>query len=393
MTTFVNSSEAARLLGVSKPTLYAYVSRGLIGRRTAIDGRTSLYDRDQLERLAARSRRRPIAERPSIDVRVSSAITHLGEEGLSYRGHDAVELTRTSTFEQVAELLWSGSLPEQPVAWRLDRDALATCDAVIVASGTTDPITKLTLCATALAGNHENEEGEEDRAADSARRLLAVVPSVLGGPRRGTVAERLAAAWTSTRTSRPSAELVDAVSRALVLLADHELATSTLAVRVAASVRTDPMSAVTAGLATVRGRLHGAASREAVALFDEATEVGSGAAIGRRLSAGERLPGFGHSVYRHGDPRFAPLLEAVRRLDDGTGRVELVDSVVAEAGRVVGHLPNVDLAIGALVHVAGLPQDVPLFAVARIAGWTAHYVEELGARPVRYRGLATRVEG
>ena len=384
VTTLVNSAEAARLLGVSKPTLYAYVSRGLVAKRTAIDGRSSLYDREQLERLAARSRRRNVVERPSIDVRISSAITFLDDERLTYRGHDVAHLATTATFEQVAELLWSGTLPDGRVVWRPDRLTLARVCAVAAAAPAADPIATLTLGAVSLVA--EIAGGDDDPIA-AGRRLLAAVPSLLGGSQRGSTAERLARAWVP----RPSPELVEATSRALILLADHELATSTLAVRVAASVRTDPMSAIAAGLAAVRGPFHGAASREVVDLFGEATRVGAPSAIARRLAAGERLPGFGHSVYRNGDPRFGPLLAAVRALPDTHGGLEVVESVVAEAGRVIGHAPNVDLALGALLHVGGLPTDAPIFAVARIAGWIAHYAEELGERPVRFRGLATRV--
>jgi citrate synthase len=379
MTTYVGSDEAARLLGVTKPTLYAYVSRGLIDRRTAVDGRTSLYDRDQLERIAARSRHRAVTERPSIDVRISSAITQLDDRRLTYRGHDAVELASSSPFEQVAELLWSGELPVAPVTWQLDRDRLRECRAVVDAVGPVDPIARLALCALALTGS-----AHADDPVAAGRLLLAIAPSALGGPQRGSTAERLARAWAR----RPRDELVEAIDLALVLLADHELATSTLAVRVAASVRADAMSAVAAGLATLRGPLHGSAAQAVAALLDEAATVGAVRAIDGRLAAGERLPGFGHSVYRHGDPRFTPLLDAVRALPDQSGRMATVDSVVAEAGRVVGHVPNVDLALGALVHVADLPADCPVFAVARIAGWIAHFVEEVGERPLRFRGLA-----
>lgn len=383
VTTYVGATEAARLLGVTKPTLYAYVSRGLVDRRTAVDGRTSLYDREQLDRLVARSRRRAVTERPSIDVRIATAITHLDDARLTYRGHDVAELAATSTFEQVAELLWTGDLPPDPVEWRVDRAALATCRRVVDAGGPLDAIARLALCSTALIGGAVDPD-----PAAVGRRLLAVVPSVLGGPRTGSIATRLARAWSRGADD----ELTAAIDRALVLLADHELATSTLAVRVAASVRADPMSAVTAGLATLRGPLHGAASRAAAELLDEAATVGAGVAIHRRLAARERLPGFGHSVYRSGDPRFEPLLDAVRSLPDPQGRVAIVDSVVAEAGRVIGHLPNVDLGLGALIHVAGLPRDCPVFAVARIAGWIAHHTEELGERPVRFRGLASRID-
>lgn len=382
MTTYVGADEAARLLGVTKPTLYAYVSRGVVTRRTAVDGRRSLYDREELAALAARSRRRPVDDRPSIDVRIASAITRLDEGRLSYRGHDAVALATRATFEQTAELLWTGTLPDEPVRWKVDRDALDAGRAVVATAGQLDPVQRLLLATARLA-----DGSSTDDPAAQGRRLLAIVPSVLGGPQRGAFAERLAGAWTARRTPA----LVAAISRSLVLLADHELAASTLAVRVATSVRADPLSAVVAGLATVRGSFHGAASREVVDLLGEATVAGPRSAIARRLDAGEWLPGFGHSVYRDSDPRFAPLLDAVRALDPE--RTQVVESVVAEAGRVVGHLPNVDLALGALVHVAGLPRDVPLFAVARIAGWIAHVTEELDARPVRFRGITTGLDG
>ena len=94
MTTYVSASEAARMLGVSKPTLYAYVSRGIVGRRTAADGRTSLYAREEVERLAARSRTRADRATPTIDVQIASAITEVQDEGVTYRGHDAAELAR-----------------------------------------------------------------------------------------------------------------------------------------------------------------------------------------------------------------------------------------------------------------------------------------------------------
>ena len=117
MTLYVGSREAAHRLGVSRATLYAYVSRGLVERRTAIDGKTSMYSLDDLERLHSRSRRRAPEPRPSVDVQISSAITRLDEHRLTYREQDAVELARTAGFEQVAELLWTGSLPSERPIW------------------------------------------------------------------------------------------------------------------------------------------------------------------------------------------------------------------------------------------------------------------------------------
>lgn len=379
MSTHIGAAEAARLLGVTKSTLYAYVSRGVISRRTAVDGRTSLYERGEIERLASRGRQRSVAERPTIDVQISSAVTQLSDDGVTYRGHDAVALAATCSFEQVAELLMTGTLPRHRPAWPILRPELDRCRAVCTAAGTVDPVLALTLAAGTLAGSRR-----DDDAGTAARTLLALAPSAFGGTMRGDIASRLAAAWSR----RPTSELVAAISRALVLLADHELATSTLAVRVACSVRTDPYAAFAAGLAVVRGPYHGAASWAVAGLLDEAMTEGARRAVGRRRERGERLPGFGHSVYRQGDPRFQPLLDAVRELPAAGRRIAVVDAVLTEAGRSIGHLPNIDLALGALMFVARLPHDAPIFAVARIAGWAAHYLEEQQERPVRYRGLA-----
>ena len=125
MATYVGAAEAARVLGVERATLYAYVSRGR--RRagaTAVDGRTSLYALDELEALAQRARRpAPAADRPTIDVQIVSGITVLDEAGPSYRGHDVAALARSASFEHVAELLWTGQLPTQPVTWPAPDDA------------------------------------------------------------------------------------------------------------------------------------------------------------------------------------------------------------------------------------------------------------------------------
>ena len=204
-------------------------------------------------------------------------------------------------------------------------------------------------------------------------------------PPAGTVATRLAAAWHPD----PTAELARVLDRALVLLADHELATSTLAVRVAGSTWPGPYLAFAAGLATVQGIYHGGASAQAYDLLVECERAGGAAeVVVRRLSAREKLPGFGHKIYVGDDPRLAPLLEIVAELPDPDGRIDVVDDLLAETGVRMTKRPNVDIGLAALTFVAGLPGDIPLFAVARIAGFAAHLQEEMGERPVRYRGIA-----
>jgi citrate synthase len=378
MSTLIGAGEAAATLGVTKPTLYAYVSRGLITRQVAVDGRTSLYDRAQVEALSSRTRRGPATARPSIDVQIATAITRLHDDSPTYRGRRVLDLIGTHSFEEVADLLMTGEATGTPSDWRVDRAALVRARRIVESAAPVDPLTALGLAARSLA------VGADDDTVAVARRLLSIAPSLFGGPQRGSIAERLTRSWHG----RPSPQLVDAVSCALMLLADHELATSTLAVRVAASVRTAPNAAIAAGLDVVAGPLHGAASQASAGLLRLAADTDPIAAVRSGLSNRGRLPGFGHSVYRRGDPRFAPLLAAVRAIPAPSERMAVVDAVIGEAGRSIGHLPNIDLALGALIHVAHLPIDAPIFAVARIAGWAAHYDEELGERPVRFRGLS-----
>jgi citrate synthase len=193
---------------------------------------------------------------------------------------------------------------------------------------------------------------------------------------------RLTSAWIA----RPSAGLVTAVDTALALLADHELATSTLAMRIAASARATPYAAFACALASIEGVLHGSASASVHRFLDRSAAIGPADAVAELRAARQPIPGFGHKVYRGVDPRFVPLMEVIRPIDGAS--LALVDALVEEVGRTLPHQPNVDLALGALTWSGGLAADTPLFAVARIAGWAAHYDEELEEAPLRFRGVA-----
>ena len=387
MTRFVGAAEAARHLGVQRATLYAYVSRGLVERRLAVDGRTSRYSIDDLDALARRGRQRASGPRPSLDVHIATAVTTLDERGPRYRTRDVATLAASASYEQVAELLWTGALPDR-VEWPSpDPD---DCDAAIAAATAGfDPLHRMIAATLALGARHPHAD-----AAAFTRRLLVTIPAVLAGaappptsdPR---LAARLAAVWDPTAP----AALASTIKRVLVVMADHELTTSTMAVRLAASVRARPADALVAGLSVLSGPLHGSASDAALRLILECAADGVTAVVERRLAAGERLPGFGHKIYAGDDPRVAPVRTAIGLLGDPNGRLAVVDELVAVAGQRVLQRPNVDLALGALMAVVGPPSsgraaDIPLFAIARLAGLAAHYLEELGERPVRYRAIA-----
>jgi citrate synthase len=223
----------------------------------------------------------------------------------------------------------------------------------------------------------------------AARRSTAALTDVVGTPPGFDDGAPIAARLAARLAPASDAEMVTALNAALVLLADHELATSTVAVRVAASVRSDLYDALLAGLATLAGPLHGGASQAAYELLVVAERDGVARALNDVLREQGLLPGFGHAVYKNGDARFTALMALTEPLLAAERRA-IVQEVVSLAAAHDVPLANCDLALAALSWGTGMPPDTgrTLFAVARIAGWTAHYMEELTERPLRFRARA-----
>jgi citrate synthase len=390
---------------VKRETLYAYVSRGQLTRDRGSGGRgsggrESVFDSSEVDALAARTRRGGRAG--SLEVVVASGITSLEGDRLRYRGRDATELAASASFEAVAEFLWTG---DADVLSRRPRWPAA--ESGVGLSGDVDPINRFRVgVATAAAADALRYDLEPRAVAAAGRRavtaMVAALPAmrpvrarpVRAGPVRArSVRERSVAArlWSGLTPMAPSAGHVAALDAALVLLADHELAISTLAARVAASARADPYSVVSTGLGVVAGGLHGGAGRQVVALLEEVAEPGRAASvIGERLRLGQRLPGLGHLVYRERDPRAAALLPTVAGLRLVPGRWAVVEAVLALIEERLDSLVNIDFALGALVYGAGMRAEATeaVFAVARTAGWLAHAVEEYSEAPLRFRPRA-----
>jgi citrate synthase len=187
--------------------------------------------------------------------------------------------------------------------------------------------------------------------------------------------------------------LLAALRAALVLLADHELAASTLAVRVAASVRADPYAAVASGLGALGGPLHGGASLGAETMLAAAAGPRDAPrVVGDLLRRTGRVPGFGHFVYRAGDPRAVCLLDLVARGAPRSARLAVAQAVLAEMRRRALPEPNIDFALAVLADVAGMISGAgeAVFAVARTAGWIAHALEEYARDvPLRPRAVYT----
>lgn len=391
----LTADEVAARLAVKVDTVYAYVSRGVLRSWKEPQSRTSRFDPGEVEALARRGRPRRASRPPALDFTIQTALTAIGDHDVHYRKQSALALARTTTFEEVAHLLWTGQRDMRPAAWRpvpivlpevpAARDRLRIA---VVMAAAADPF-RADLSVPAVV----------DRAASLIATMTEAVPatghsrsarlSLDDGapPRRGTIAGRL---WGRLAGVRATPELVATLNAALVLLADHELAASTLAARVAASARADPYAVVLAGLGPLSGSLHGGAALLAAQLLQAAAESGPDAALARALEVHGRVPGFGHPLYPDGDPRARVLLELLRRASPGQAALGVADRVVATVRRRSQLEPTLDLALATLALVTRMPADAGevIFAIARTAGWIAHGIEEYGEEPLRFRARA-----
>lgn len=381
----LDSEEAARRLGVKVPTLYAYVSRGLITAMKGPDGRRNLFSTEEIEQRSRRLRR---ARDTEIRVAtIATGVSRLYEDGPSYRGVPAVGLVATSTFEEVADLLWQA----EPGPW------LAAPEALDVTALTPFAARDRIRLAVVVAGACDPLRADLRREAviRSARRLMATAVQALeSGPAGGDsgpqaqaaelpIAERLSQRLGAAKVTP---ELTRAVNAMLVLLADHEIAPSTLAVRVAATTRADCYDAMLAGLGTISGPLHGSAGDVARRLLEDSEQRGVERALGETLRWQGSFPGFGHSAYPAGDPRFTALVPFFEALASPRQR-KVFKEVLARTESQGLPQPNVNLAVGSIAYAAKLAPEAgeTLFTIARMTGWVAHYLEELDEVPRRFR--------
>ncbi|MDK9497330.1 helix-turn-helix domain-containing protein [Streptomyces katrae] len=386
----LTTREAAQLLGVKPATVYAYVSRGQLGSRRDAAGRGSTFDAREVEALARRSRREAAA--PAGELSVRTALTLIEADRYFFRGVDAVELASRYPYEEVAEWLWTGTLPHG-ARFTAPPDALTAARRAVAAlpehSGPLDRL-RVAVAAAAVVDPLRFDLSEE-AVLGSARCLIPTLVGALPGAEAAPAPEgdgRLARAlWPRLTGHEPDQAAIDALDLALALLVDHDLAASTLAVRVAASARAHPYAVVSAGLGALEGPLHGAAGRLAHRMLAEVLERGGAApVVAEHLRAGRRVPGLGHRLYRGEDPRARALfahLEALPAAAPALGAARDVAAVMARHGL---H-PNVDLALAVLTVSCGMTAEAgeTVFAVARTAGWIAHALEEYQERPLRMR--------
>ncbi|MCM3848149.1 citrate synthase [Pseudonocardia sp. DR1-2] len=390
---YLTVAETAERLGVKRETVYAYASRGLLTSVRGAQRRGSRFAQEEVEALAARGRE---SGEPSGTVeRIRTRITLVADGGPWFRGLAVPALAGSEDLEHVAALLWE--VPGR-VPFDADPDLLAPARAVLAAAPAGARATdrfRLAVAAVAAA-DPLRADARPGAVVATASSLLGTVvtalagdPGAAGGPgvAGAGLAERLLPALVRDPDRAPAPATAGHVRAALVLLADHGLASSTVAARVAASTLADVHAVVSAGLGALDGPRHGLVSGLAHRFLADALDDPPGA-LAQRLRAGERVPGFGHSVYRGTDPRATVLLDRLRADPAADDVVACVDAVVAGMDRGGdGPAANVDLALAALMHAHDLRPDAGelLFACARTVGWVAHALEEYAEPGLRFR--------
>jgi citrate synthase len=351
----------------------------------------------------------------------TTAISRVVEEtnSLTYRGYAVQELAATRSFEEVAYLIWHGELPTaaQLATFEATERAQRELDLATIAELARLP----ELChpmdvvrtGVSVLGANDPEEAD-NRPEDNLRKsisLMAKLPTVVSfDHRRRHQLERIAPDpslgfaenfFHMCFGSVPAPEVVRCFEISLILYAEHSFNASTFTARVIASTLADLYSAVTGAIGALRGPLHGGANEAVMQMMLEIDDPAKvGAWLRGALASGQKIMGFGHRVYKHGDSRVPTMKEALLRLVERSGGerwIAMYDELERAMAEEKGIHPNLDFASAPAYHLMGFdtPMFTPIFVMARITGWTAHIMEQLAAnaliRPLAaYSGVEQR---
>jgi citrate synthase len=375
---WITAAEAARILRVTRATLYAYVSRGLVRSQAAPRSpRERRYSRDDVERLRRRTEERRDPDQAAARALhwglpiLESSIALIDGRRLYYRGHDAVTLARSRSIDEVASLIWTGqfdaalrSVSRPHVEIADPRDArlpfVARAQSALAWASARDPL------------------AFDLRPAGAARcgwRILELLThTATGAPvSHASIEQALARAW------RVGDRGIDLLRGALILCADHELNVSSFTARTVASAGASPYGVVMAGLAALEGTRHGGVSARVESTLASARSARSlPGVVAERLRRGEPIEGFGHPLYRSGDPRATALLDQLRDRFARSAELAFVLGFAAAAASALREQPTIDFALAALARVLRLPSGSPLtlFAIGRTIGWIGHAIEQ-----------------
>lgn len=375
MKQFLTAKEAAEELGIQVPTLYAYVSRGLL-RSEEADGKTRAR-RYLREDVAALKQRKEMRRDPGKAVAsalhfgapvMESGITLIENGRFYYRGYDAIQLAQKHTFAEVASLIWTSefdagaldvesfSVPDQPNLSPID-----AFQAVLPIAAAQD-FAAYDLAATAVA--------------HTGARILQLLTAVF----IQTPAVDSPISQQLQQALKPDDAAAACLFRAaLILCADHELNISSFTARCVASAGSTPYAVVIAGLSALQGPKHGGYTERVEALFREAaTPENAARTIASRLRRGEEIPGFGHPLYPAGDPRGTALMQMLAMAYPATVGLALAQGLETAVFQSIGLKPNIDFGLVSLTHALNLPPSsaIALFALGRIVGWMGHAIEQ-----------------
>jgi citrate synthase len=380
---YLDAGRAAEELGVSLATLYAYVSRGMV-RSEAVEGkgRNRRYRAEDVRRLKERKERRRDPEgvvegalhwgTPVLE----SAITMIDGGGLYYRGRDVAALAGEKSIEEVAALIWTGDETMAPALFppEMSGPTRRISDVVDSVAGLTPVEIFQVMLPVAAAEDPAAYDLRPGAVARTGARILRLMTDVAAGESAPGLAATLQRGW-----SPDDPEAADLLGSALVFCVDHELPVSTFAARCVASSEATPYAVVLAGLAALGGVKHGGEIELVEAFLREVDAAGDArGVISGRLRRGERIPGFGHSLYPEGDPRGAGLLRLTAGAYPESIAVTLSDSVAGEMLQLMGERPTVDFALATVARALELPPGgaVALFALGRTVGWIGHAIEQ-----------------
>lgn len=378
----LTADQAARELGVTLATLYAYVSRGLLRSRANSGTRRRTYLAEDVWLLKQRKEQRRDPARTAEEAlhqglpAIESRLSLIRDGRLYYRGKDVVRLAASCTLEQVAALLWAGDVDAV-----LPADAAGTSlpewRSLLKVAGALPPIegfqVLLPLLAARDAGAYDTQPASVQRTGLKIVRVLAAA-AVGTRPTHDEIADVLQRGWPGT--SPDDRALLRA---ALVLYADNGINPSSFTARCVASAGSTPYALVLAGLAALQGTKHGGACERAQALLEEAGDAtGARRVVEARLRRGEAIPGFGHPLYPAGDPRGALLMQLVTEHRGKARDVVLATALVHAVRDLTGQQPNVDFGVVTLCRALRLPPGsaLALLAIGRTVGWIAHGLEQ-----------------
>jgi citrate synthase len=353
-------------------------------------------------------------------VALSSSVSSIVDGVLTYRGYNIDDLAENTTFEEVVYLLLNEDLPNQAQLDQLNQELNAArpvapefLEVLKQLPITHSPMERLRT-GISLLGLYDNESEDNSPEANrrKAIRLIAQMPTVIAAQeriRRGKAPvspkanQSTAASFLQMmHNSDPDPVAVEALDKALILHADHELNASTFAARQTVSTLADIYSAVTSAVGTLKGPLHGGANEQVIRTLQKIGEVSNVEPfLDHALEHKERIMGFGHRVYKDGDPRAKHLKKMSFELGKMNGEMkwyEMSDILERLMFEKKGMKTNVDFYSASVYFVLGIPVDLytPIFALSRISGWVAHILEQYGnnrlIRPrADYTGPISRV--